>query len=325
MTETGGFTYEQIYYTLWEIARRYSSITQFRVIGKSHDDRMIPMLELGEGEEVIFCVGGVNGMDRLMPSCLLLMVQEYCRAWECSWKLEELYDVRELLSRWRLCFIPVLNPDGYEIYEKDYTVIRNPIYRQMLRMQETPCKEYFCNARGMNLQKNFPTSHYRRYRIAHEPASENETKALVRILQEYQGRGFLSFCQAGKRIVYFRQPQSFVTNQKSTRFARHFQKQSGFHTERFTLDQKPDRNEAAGEGSPERFFAEIMRQPSFRIEFPVVSESSTASSLVSATTEESESLMPSRAEVLLGDTAFKQAYFQIHTIPLEYVFSMGEN
>lgn len=309
MTETGVFTYEQIYYTLWEISQRYRDITQFRVIGKSHDDRMIPMLELGNGSEMIFCVSGINGMDRLMPSYLLMMIQEYCRAWECNWKLENLYDTRILLDQWKLCFIPVINPDGYEIFEKDYTVIRNPIYRQMLRMQETPCKEYFCNARGMNLQRNFPTSYYKRNRIAHEPASENETKALIRILQEYQGRGFLSFCQSGKRIVYFRQPQAFTVNQKSTRFVRHFQKQAGFHTERFTLNQQLDKNEPAGEGSPERFFAEIMKQPSFRIELPFISNKNTINDTASE-----------KADV----AAFKDAYFQIHTIPLEYIFSMGE-
>lgn len=305
MTGTGDFTYEQIYYTLWETAQRYHPITQFRVIGNSHDERMIPMLEVGEGSQVIFCVSGINGTDRLMPSCLLLMVQEYCRAWECGWKLEEIYDVRELLSHWRLCFIPVLNPDGYEIYEKDYFVIRNPIYRQMLRMQDTPCKEYFCNARGMNIQKNFPTSYYKRYRIAHEPASENETKALIRILQEYQGRGFLSFCQAGKRILYYRQPQAFASNQKSVRFARYFQKTSGFRTERFTLNKQVGKNEGAGEGSPERFFAEVIKQPSFRIELPFPYEN--------RDTEEQKDL-----------NGFKQAYFQIHTVPLEYIFSMEE-
>ena len=199
----------------------------------------------------------------------------------------------------------MLNPDGYEIYEKDYFVIRNPIYRQMLRMQDTPCKEYFCNAHGMNIQKNFPTSYYKRYRIAHEPASENETKALIRILQEYQGRGFLSFCQAGKRILYYRQPQAFASNQKSVRFARYFQKASGFRTERFTLNKQVGKNEGAGEGSPERFFAEVIKQPSFRIELPFPYEN--------RDTEEQKDL-----------NGFKQAYFQIHTVPLEYIFSMEE-
>ena len=36
-------SFENIYYSLWEIAGRYSSFCQFRVIGNSHDERMIPM------------------------------------------------------------------------------------------------------------------------------------------------------------------------------------------------------------------------------------------------------------------------------------------
>lgn len=294
--EISCFTYEQIYYTLWELSQRYSQVTQFRVIGKSHDERMIPMLELGFGREPIFCIGGLNGTDRYMPSCLLKMAEEYCRAWECGWTLGEFYQIKELLEQWKLCFIPILNPDGYEIYEKDYAVIRNPIYRQMLRMQETPCKEYFCNARGMNLCKNFPTSYYRKKRVGHEPASENETKALIRIFQEYQGRGLLSFGIADKRIVYFRQPQSYAVNQRCSRFARHFQKESGFRPERFNLNLSGAQNEMPGEGSPERFFAEIMRQPSFRIELPA-----------GKTT----------------DTPDIDSYQQIYTIPLEYLFSMS--
>ena len=130
VTETTACTYETIYYTLWELAQRYGEIAQFRVIGKSHDDRMIPMLELGTGDSAVICLSGLRGTERLMPSCLVWMAAEYCQAWECRWNLEDIYDVRQLFSDWKLCFIPVLNPDGYEIYEKDYTVIRNPIYRK---------------------------------------------------------------------------------------------------------------------------------------------------------------------------------------------------
>ena len=38
-------TYEKLYYTMWEIGQRYGEFAQFRVIGRSHDDRMIPMLK----------------------------------------------------------------------------------------------------------------------------------------------------------------------------------------------------------------------------------------------------------------------------------------
>lgn len=54
MMETTIFAYENLYYELWETARRYRAIAQFRVIGNSHDERMIPMIEVGQGDQVIF-------------------------------------------------------------------------------------------------------------------------------------------------------------------------------------------------------------------------------------------------------------------------------
>ena len=214
-------TYENIYYEMWEIAGRYTEIAQFQVIGKSHDDRMIPMVQIGKGAETIFCIAGLSGRDQCMPVYLMHMLKEYVKAWECRWKLENLYDLRALLEDWKICFIPLLNPDGYEIYEKDFYAIRNPIYRQMLRMQEIPCKEFICNSRGVNLRKNFPTQYYRRKQIHSQPASENETKALIKVFQENTGRGLLSFGYSERQIVYFRQSQSFAANQKSYRLARY--------------------------------------------------------------------------------------------------------
>ena len=50
--EKASDTYEKLYYSLWELAGRYSNFIQFRVIGSSHDERMIPMLEIGKGRNV---------------------------------------------------------------------------------------------------------------------------------------------------------------------------------------------------------------------------------------------------------------------------------
>ena len=47
-------TYENIYYEMWEIAGRYTEIAQFQVIGKSHDDRMIPMVQIGK-DYFLYC------------------------------------------------------------------------------------------------------------------------------------------------------------------------------------------------------------------------------------------------------------------------------
>lgn len=291
-------TYEKIYYELWETAERYREIAEFHVIGKSHDDRMIPMVRLGKGTEEIYCLAGLSGQDRQMPGCLVGMVKEYAKFWECQWKLENFYDLRELLQKWSICFIPLLNPDGYEIYEKDFFAIRNPIYRQMLRMQEIPCKEFFCNCRDVNLSKNFPTGYYSRRQTERKPASENETKALIRVFQENPGRGLFLFRHADRKIVYFRQSQAFTANQKTYRLARHLQKYAG--SEQKDAKYHLEDVEAEGRvkyGSPEQFYAEICKQPAFRIEIPYAGDA--------------------------GEMLSEQAgYREIHTLPLEYLFCL---
>lgn len=110
------------------------------------------------------------------------------------------YEVKKLLDKIRICLIPLGNPDGYEISQRGFGSIRNPVFRQMLRMQSIKPADFGYNARGMDITHNFPTSHYVRSRMGEEPASENETKALIRIIQEYGGRGLLSFGQSGREI-----------------------------------------------------------------------------------------------------------------------------
>ena len=176
MPKEQNHTYEKLYYTLWELAGRYSGFCQFRAVGNSHDDRLIPMLEVGNGAQMIFCVAGIDGTQNLLPRLLIQMAEEYCRAYECGWQLEEFYEVKKLLDKIRICFLPLLNPDGYEINQSGFSMIRNPIYRQMLRMQSIPAKDFGYNARGVDICHNFPTVHYIRSRMGEEPASENETK-----------------------------------------------------------------------------------------------------------------------------------------------------
>ena len=215
MPDTRSCTYEDLYYEMWEMSQRYRQIAQFRIIGKSHDERMIPMIELGKGNSCIFCLSGLTGPDRQTPKFLIRMIQEYTKAWESGWKIEEIYDVREALDKWRLCFIPLLNPDGYEIYERDFQAIRNPIYRQMLRMQEIPAKEYTGNGRGIDLRKNFPTQYYQRRQVMQQPARENETKALIRIFQEYPSSGICHLIISGIAFCTLNSPDPLPRTRKA--------------------------------------------------------------------------------------------------------------
>lgn len=301
LIKTDLFAYEKIYYTLWETAQRYSSFCQFRVIGNSHDERMIPMLEIGRGQETVFCLSGADGTEVFIPGFMAEMAVEYCKAYECGWELDDFYDVKKLLDHVRLCLIPLLNPDGYEICKKGFGAVRNPIYRQMLRMQSIPSKEFSYNARGMDIRRNFPTVFYTRQRIGQEPASENETKALIRIFQEYKSCGLLSFQQSGKKIVYYRSNQGYSYNQKNYRLARHLQKRSAYRLERSQQKDGEMHKKQDAMGTPEQFYLQTTRQPAFRIESP--------------------ELFKGQEEL---ESALKSVYEELHLLPLEYIFSLLE-
>ena len=292
-------SYETIYFSMWEMGQRYGKFTKFRVMGESHDQRMIPALEIGEGEEVIFCISGIRGTENVLPGLLVKLSEEYCKAYECGWLVDEFYEVKTLLDKIRICMIPLLNPDGYEICRNGYTVIRNPVFRQMLRMQNCPHQSFICNARGIDLKTNFPTNYYVRKQIHQEPASENETKAVIHMFQEYRSAGLLSFGLAEKRIVYYKQNNAFSYNQKSCRMARHLLKHSGSHLEREHRSNGDSVSEKST-GSVEQFYAEVIRQPSLMIELPVYSY-----------------------EEAWENGYRKKEYSEISLLPLEYIHSLG--
>lgn len=259
------------------------------------------MLEVGDGQTCIFCLSGLDGTDILMPAYLIQMAEEYCQFYECNWIMHENYNVRSLLDHVRICFVPLLNPDGYEICMRGYKAIRNPIFRQMLRMQNHPPKEFFCNARGADLKRNFPTNYYVRKQIHQEPASENETKAFIRILQEYTSAGLLSFGLAEKKIVYCRQNKGFAYNQKSYRLARHLQKRSNYQLEKGKLlEEYETSSQEKSIGSPEQFYAEVIKQPSLMIETPIIAETCAAK-----------------------EKQYQKEYEEICLLPLEYIYSLA--
>lgn len=79
-----------------------------------------------------------------------------------------------------------------------------------------------------------------------EPASENETRALISIFQEYSSLGLLTFSYSRGKIVYCRQEKGFAYNQKNYRLARHLQKCSGYRLEKGIAGgarvKKPEQN-----------------------------------------------------------------------------------
>lgn len=222
------YTYEMIFNEMKRLANEYHHLLTCRVIGHSHDDRSIPMISLGRGNEILFCTAGVHGREIVNPVILLKMIEEYAQTYNAGILLDDQYDVFKLMQKYSVFFIPLVNPDGYEIATRGFDAIRNPRLRQALRIRQISHENWKYNARGVDINRNFPCKSYIQQQYTEYPGSENETRALIHVFQDYDSVGYIDFHSRGKIIYYYRQAMPYQYNQQSYRLARYLQKISHY-------------------------------------------------------------------------------------------------
>ena len=271
------------------LAKEYSDIAVYREIGASYDRRPIGMVRIGMGKPTLILTGGIHGRESVNPVILLHMLERYLQCSQAEEKLDG-YDICELLVHTSLCVIPLLNPDGYEIAQKGFGQIHNPMLAQVCRMKRIPADQWKMNARAVDINRNFPCQSYIPATVDDFPASEKETRALMRIFEEYHTVGYLDFHSRGKIIYYYRRAKSYSFNTKSARIARRLKRLSGY-----TLGAPADEGNKLGDGGNSvQYYAEQFDHPALTVE-----------------------TLPDQAEFPLDCSYQREAYEEIRLLPLE--------
>ena len=68
------------------------------------------------------------------------MAGEYCRAYECGWKLDEFYEVKKLLDKIRICLIPLPYVNGYNEPLENY--VKYPFHGHYIQNPQQECFAY---------------------------------------------------------------------------------------------------------------------------------------------------------------------------------------
>lgn len=284
------YVYEEMRAKMQKLARQYPQFIHLEVIGFSHDGREILSLTMGNPRKVLFCTAGIHGRESINPIILIRIMEDYAHAYQQKLLVQgQTYTVYELLREYGICFVPLVNPDGYEIASQGFGRIQNPKFRQELQLQNIPSKEWKYNARGVDINRNFPCQSYRPQSSGDTPASEKETKALIHLFHSCDSVGYIDFHSRGKIIYYYRQAMSGAYNQYSRRLAKYLQSLSnyqigGMESEFFT---------PYSGGNSVNYYSEVLKKPALTVE----------------TVEESASFP-------LHTKYQKETYKEIHYIPL---------
>lgn len=258
---TQRYSYKDITDSLLELSRRYSEFVVFRKIGVSQDEREIGMIRVGTGTKTLVVTAGIHGRESVNPIILLRMIEDYCNVyWNAGYMGQ--YNLKSLLNCYSICFIPLLNPDGYEIALNGFTAIHNPVLRHLCKTKNISPESWKYNARGVDINRNFPCKSYVQQQLCEYPASETETQALIQIFKDYETVGYLDFHSRGKIIYYYRNAMPFSYNQRSQRLAKYLQRIS-----QYNLGKKEEEtmSQLSG-GNSVNYYSEKTGKPALTIE-----------------------------------------------------------
>lgn len=278
------YSYDKLIMDAQNLAQQYHTILDCVTIGSSHDNRDILLLKLGLGQKTMVITAGVHGRESINPIVMLAIVEYYADMYMNSRQQKQnfrrkranltvhkkreyeqmLYGalIYELLQTFTILFVPLLNPDGYMISLEGFSVIRNELLREKCLSYHIPHSEWKFNARGIDINRNFPSRLYQPAFENDRAASENETKALIYLFHEYKSRGFLDFHSRGKSIYYYRSMMPDSYNQKQQEIANRLKKITNYKLE-------PPQNEVeTGDtgGNTVHYYSEHFNKPALTIE-----------------------------------------------------------
>jgi len=278
------YSYDNLVDDARKLANQYESILQYVTIGMSHDNRDIVMLKLGCGQQYLLCCGGVHGRESINPIVLLRIVEYYSdldinhkqeksnlkkKMRNLAHNLVEEYEqmlygscIYELLQTFTILFVPLLNPDGYMVSLNGFQEIRDPKLRKHSAEMGIPYQEWKLNACGVDINRNFPSRLWKKKVLTDYAASENETKALINVFQEYKPKGFLDFHSRGKQIYYYRSVMTDSYNLKQLEIANRLKEITNYEL----VEPVNEIDTGDSGGNTVHYFSENFYRPALTIE-----------------------------------------------------------
>lgn len=236
-------SYENIYKGALKLQTRYPEIIKVETIGYSTDGRVIFVVKMSNDvvktfesanvyvNKMHFLVeSGIHSRENPGPNIVMKTIENYAELYykndNSNMELFGGYDIKQILNISVIHFIPLSNPDGYELSRVGITSVSKKYSDYIETFENQNFKEYKSNIRGVDLNRNFPGIYYNIYsrdwtdiwnvikniNISDEPSdafypgsesnSENETKILSNYLLKYDFRNYLSYHSKGNIIFW---------------------------------------------------------------------------------------------------------------------------
>ncbi|RKD22403.1 M14 family zinc carboxypeptidase [Caminicella sporogenes] len=202
--------------------KEYSDILSVYSIGKSCDNRDLWVAKLGKSNIGIIIIGAIHARERITAKVLLQNIKDYCKAYKEGVSFEG-YNLKELLDKASIYFIPMTNPDGvdYTFYGKKAVRDKNLLKNlKNIRVKKDPSwksniMDWKANIRGIDLNRQWNVlwgipSRFIRRRPSNDhfqgfkPHSEPEVKALEQFTLNTPCLGYYAYHTQGSVLFWYK-------------------------------------------------------------------------------------------------------------------------
>lgn len=207
------YTYAQMEKDIMALAKAYPDLIEYKVIGKSEYGRNIYAISLGRGEPTVFINGAHHAREWLTTTLNMQMIEQYASAYNRGTKISG-YDVKSVLNKMTIWFVPMVNPDGVTLQQYGLKAFPSSVHADLIKMNggSTDFKRWKANAKGVDLNRQYNADwanikydpgkpSYKNYKGA-APHSAAEVKAVLNFVAEINPEAAVAYHSSGE-VLYW--------------------------------------------------------------------------------------------------------------------------
>jgi len=199
------YTPTRFYEDVARIQEKYSDFISVSSIGQTACGQSIPLLTFGYGPTKLLFTGAIHPNEHITASYLMHALETYAEHY-VQGQLYANRNIAEILERYTLYFVPMINPDGVSLVTEGYRFIdmataieRYPGFTETMR------RSWRRNLNNVDLNRNFPFMWADENNAGPHGGSELETQALIQLCSENEF-AYLISCHASGQVLYWRDP-----------------------------------------------------------------------------------------------------------------------
>lgn len=226
-------THHEMTYKLKVFAMLYPEFMKLEEIGKSVEGRSIMALTVGTGKKEILMDAAMHAREHMTTNVLMEMVDQYSYHYIHNSKMGG-YQVRTVLDRVKIAFVPMINPDGVTLVQGGK--VSTPVATlKKLNGGSTNFKRWKANIRGIDLNRNWDVRWNRipvlkpKWEMAKgsKPFSEPEVIALRNFVLEHPFKAYITYHSSGQ-IMFWEYGDGKGGKAKATTLVRDLSKVTGY-------------------------------------------------------------------------------------------------